>query len=51
MKPALLFAVVGGLLCSASALAADAPARPLNWHAIGMFMVVVLVTQSGRAHG
>ncbi|MCO8165145.1 cation acetate symporter [Pseudomonas sp. 21LCFQ010] len=44
MKPSLLVTAVGSLLCSASALAADAPARPLNWHAIGMFLVFVLFT-------
>ncbi|MCQ9424995.1 cation acetate symporter [Pseudomonas sp. LJDD11] len=44
MKPSLLVTALGSLLCSANALAADAPARPLNWHAIGMFVVFVLFT-------
>ncbi|MCC6075618.1 cation acetate symporter [Pseudomonas sp. GCM10022188] len=32
------------LLASASALAADGASRPLNWHAIGMFLLFVLFT-------
>ncbi|WP_191833888.1 cation acetate symporter [Pseudomonas fluorescens] len=38
------FTLVGGLLLSSTALAAEHLARPLNWHAIGMFMVFVVFT-------
>lgn len=44
MKAAHLFALTGGLLLSGAALAAEPAARPLNWHAIGMFFVFVLFT-------
>ncbi|MBO3274726.1 cation acetate symporter [Pseudomonas sp. Milli4] len=38
-----LFLLLGGLSAADLALAADA-ARPLNWHAIGMFLLFVLFT-------
>ena len=38
------FTLVGGLLLSSTALAAEHLVRPLNWHAIGMFMVFVVFT-------
>ncbi|WNW11070.1 cation acetate symporter [Pseudomonas sp. DTU_2021_1001937_2_SI_NGA_ILE_001] len=44
MIAAHLIALAGGLLASGTALAAEAPVRPLNWHAIGMFLVFVLFT-------
>ncbi|KQQ57191.1 cation acetate symporter [Pseudomonas syringae] len=44
MKAVSLFALTGGLLLSGAALAAEPATRPLNWHAIGMFLVFVLFT-------
>jgi cation/acetate symporter len=44
MKAGIFGALTIGMLLSGSALAADASARPLNWHAIGMFLVFVLFT-------
>lgn len=39
-----LLALVGSLALATPVLAADAAARPLNWHAIGMFFVFVVFT-------
>lgn len=44
MKAGIFGALTIGMLLSGPALAADASARPLNWHAIGMFLVFVLFT-------
>ncbi|CAD5108928.1 cation acetate symporter [Zestomonas carbonaria] len=44
MKAPHLLLLSGGLLLAESALAAEAGARPLNWHAIGMFLVFVMFT-------
>ena len=44
MKALTLSALAGGMILSGSAFAAETSARPLNWHAIGMFLVFVLFT-------
>ncbi|MCE4052723.1 cation acetate symporter [Pseudomonas sp. Au-Pse12] len=44
MKRLLGLFLLPCLLATDLALAADAPARPLNWNAIGMFLVFVLMT-------
>ncbi|SDI01210.1 cation/acetate symporter [Pseudomonas flavescens] len=44
MRTAPLLLLAAGLLASAGVFAADAAARPLNWHAIGMFLVFVAFT-------
>lgn len=36
--------LTSGVLLSESAMAAESAARPLNWHAIGMFLVFVVFT-------
>ncbi|MBP5100289.1 cation acetate symporter [Pseudomonas protegens] len=44
MKRLLALFLLPCLLATDLALAADTPARPLNWNAIGMFLVFVLMT-------
>jgi cation/acetate symporter len=44
MKRPLALFLLPCLLATDLALAADTPARPLNWNAIGMFLVFVLMT-------
>ena len=44
MKRLLTLFLLPCLLATDLALAADTPARPLNWNAIGMFLVFVLMT-------
>ncbi|MEL7550017.1 cation acetate symporter [Pseudomonas protegens] len=44
MKRLLALFLLPCLLATDMALAADTPARPLNWNAIGMFLVFVLMT-------
>ncbi|MBA4243868.1 MAG: cation acetate symporter [Pseudomonas sp.] len=44
MRATALLVLGVGLLASASVFAADTAARPLNWHAIGMFLVFVAFT-------
>ncbi|OEO25962.1 cation acetate symporter [Pseudomonas sp. J237] len=44
MKAFRTLLLASGLLLADSALAAEAGARPLNWHAIGMFLVFVVFT-------
>ena len=44
MKTSHLLLFSGGLLSSGAAMAAETAARPLNWNAIGMFLVFVLFT-------
>ncbi|MDH4554501.1 cation acetate symporter [Pseudomonas sp. BN417] len=44
MKTLHSLLLAAGLLSAESALAADAAARPLNWNAIGMFLLFVLFT-------
>ncbi|MHC2148249.1 cation acetate symporter [Pseudomonas sp. 210_17 TE3656] len=44
MKTSHLLLLSGGLLSSGAAMAAETAARPLNWNAIGMFLVFVLFT-------
>ncbi|MGC5698678.1 cation acetate symporter [Pseudomonas sp. NFXW11] len=44
MKRGAGMLLLPGLLASDLALAADAGSRPLNWNAIGMFLVFVLLT-------
>ena len=44
MKTSHLLLLTGGLLASGAAMAAETAARPLNWNAIGMFLVFVLFT-------
>lgn len=44
MKASPLLLLGAGLLASGAAVAGEAAARPLNWHAIGMFLVFVLFT-------
>ncbi|WP_210711851.1 cation acetate symporter [Pseudomonas sp. MWU349] len=44
MKRLLALLLLPGLLATDLALAADTPVRPLNWNAIGMFLVFVLMT-------
>ncbi|MFK8333326.1 cation acetate symporter [Pseudomonas sp. BJa5] len=44
MKTSHLLLLGAGLLSSGAALAAETAARPLNWNAIGMFLVFVLFT-------
>ncbi|TDF80716.1 cation acetate symporter [Pseudomonas sp. H9] len=44
MNPSRLVLLSAGLLASGTALAAETAARPLNWNAIGMFLVFVLFT-------
>lgn len=44
MKASRLLLLGAGLLASGAAIAGETAARPLNWHAIGMFLVFVLFT-------
>ncbi|MBH3426116.1 cation acetate symporter [Pseudomonas alkylphenolica] len=44
MKASHLLLLGAGLLASGAAVAGETAARPLNWHAIGMFLVFVLFT-------
>ncbi|RWU21207.1 cation acetate symporter [Pseudomonas alkylphenolica] len=44
MKASHLLLLGAGLLASGAAIAGETAARPLNWHAIGMFLVFVLFT-------
>ncbi|MDD2046291.1 cation acetate symporter [Pseudomonas putida] len=44
MKTSRLLLLGAGLLASGAAVAGEAAARPLNWNAIGMFLVFVLFT-------